>query len=161
MCLEHGVLEAVCTKCNPKLIPIFKAKGDWCAEHEFPESFCPLCHPDLGGRPAVDVSDVSTDGAPADGTRIRFKTLETARQAGIQTVKAVDGSDEGAVFATAKIVGDPARMARVNVTAPGVIRSLRACVRSPNDEPHAARRAAKPKTGTECRTTKEDFSHRL
>lgn len=46
MCSEHGVLEAVCTKCNPALAPIFKAKGDWCEEHGFPESFCPICHPE-------------------------------------------------------------------------------------------------------------------
>ena len=28
MCKEHGVLEAVCTKCNPALIAVFKAKGE-------------------------------------------------------------------------------------------------------------------------------------
>ncbi|MDZ4804930.1 MAG: efflux RND transporter periplasmic adaptor subunit [Candidatus Eisenbacteria bacterium] len=123
MCLEHGVLESVCTRCHPKLIPIFKAKGDWCAEHEFPESICPVCHPERAGKPTADVS---TDEAPADGTRIRFKTLETARQAGIETVKAVDGNDEGVVMATARIVPDPARLARVNVTAPGVVRTLKA-----------------------------------
>ena len=70
-CSEHGVLEAVCTKCNPALIPVFRAKGDWCEEHQFPESFCPICHPERGGRPAVDVK---ADGAPADGTRVTFKT---------------------------------------------------------------------------------------
>ena len=44
---EHGVQKALCTRCNPKLAPVFKAKGDWCAEHERPESQCALCHPDL------------------------------------------------------------------------------------------------------------------
>ena len=56
MCAEHGVLEALCTKCHPKLIAIFKAKGDWCAEHGFPESICPIHHPERGGRPATDVA---------------------------------------------------------------------------------------------------------
>src|SRR5213594_1489452 len=46
LCKEHGVLEAVCTKCNPALIAVFKAKGDWCEEHGFPESVCPICHPE-------------------------------------------------------------------------------------------------------------------
>ena len=46
LCAEHGVLEAVCTKCNPALAPVFQAKGDWCDEHEFPESFCPICNPE-------------------------------------------------------------------------------------------------------------------
>ena len=44
---EHGVRKALCTRCNPKLAPVCKAKGDWCAEHERPESQCTLCHPDL------------------------------------------------------------------------------------------------------------------
>lgn len=60
MCAEHGVPEALCTKCNPALAQIFKAKGDWCEEHGFPESFCPTCNPnakfpDVG--PAAPASD--------------------------------------------------------------------------------------------------------
>lgn len=124
MCLEHGVLEAVCTKCNPKLIPIFQAKGDWCAEHEFPESICPICHPGRGGRPGMDVS--SENEPPADGTKIIFRTLETARQAGIETVKATTGTSEGEVAATAMLTADASRVARVNARAPGVVRAIRA-----------------------------------
>ncbi len=44
---EHGVTKAVCTRCNPKLAAVYKAKGDWCGEHERPESQCALCHPEL------------------------------------------------------------------------------------------------------------------
>ena len=44
---EHGVKKSLCTRCNPKLAAVFKAKGDWCAEHERPESQCVLCHPEL------------------------------------------------------------------------------------------------------------------
>ncbi|MCI0569353.1 MAG: hypothetical protein L0Y66_01245 [Myxococcaceae bacterium] len=44
---EHGVKKALCTRCNPKLAPVYKAKGDWCAEHERPESQCAICHPEL------------------------------------------------------------------------------------------------------------------
>jgi hypothetical protein len=43
----HGVKPSVCTRCNPKLAAVFKAKGDWCAEHDRPESQCALCHPEL------------------------------------------------------------------------------------------------------------------
>lgn len=46
-CGEHGVPESQCTRCNPKLIPAFKASGDWCAEHDLPESQCLKCNPDL------------------------------------------------------------------------------------------------------------------
>jgi hypothetical protein len=41
---EHGVKKTLCARCNPKLIPVFKAKGDWCAEHGVPESQCAKCN---------------------------------------------------------------------------------------------------------------------
>ena len=46
-CEEHGVPESQCTRCNPKLIPAFKATKDWCEEHSLPESQCTKCNPDL------------------------------------------------------------------------------------------------------------------
>jgi hypothetical protein len=44
---EHGVKNAICARCNPKLEAVFRAKGDWCAEHSVPESQCVPCHPEL------------------------------------------------------------------------------------------------------------------
>jgi hypothetical protein len=44
---EHGVDKALCTRCDPRLEAVFKAKGDWCAEHSRPESQCAICHPEL------------------------------------------------------------------------------------------------------------------
>lgn len=122
MCKEHGVLEAICTKCNPKLTPVFQAKGDWCEEHGLPESVCPLCHPERGGRPAADVA---ADGAPADGTRIRFKTNKAAAVAGIETVEAVLRPNEAALLAVARIAYDATRLALVNARSPGVVRELK------------------------------------
>jgi membrane fusion protein, heavy metal efflux system len=122
MCKEHGVLEAICTKCNPKLIPVFMAKGDWCKEHEFPESVCPICHPERGGKPAVDVSG---DGAPADGTKVRFKTKETAELAGILTEKAALRSHEGGVLTTVRLAYDATKLAEINARSPGVVRALK------------------------------------
>ncbi len=122
MCKEHGVLEAICTKCNPRLIPIFKAKGDWCEEHQLPESVCPICHPERGGRPAMDVSG---DDAPLDGTKVKLKTGDTARLAGILTVKAIERKGGAGVPALARIVHDATRVAEVNARAPGVIRALK------------------------------------
>src|SRR5687768_12853204 len=87
MCAEHGVLEAICTKCHPTLIPVFQAKGDWCEEHGFPESVCPICHPERGGRPKTDVTIVD-DGAPADGTKVKLKDKALAARVRIETVKA-------------------------------------------------------------------------
>lgn len=123
MCAEHGVLEAICTKCHPKLIPVFKAKGDWCPEHGLPMSVCPIHHPERGGRPEAQVA---IDEAPATGTKIRFRTLETARDAGIETVPAVDGMEGAGVIATATVVADASHMAVVNPSAAGVVRSIKA-----------------------------------
>lgn len=124
-CNEHGVLEAVCTKCNPALIPVFKAKGDWCEEHGFPESFCPICHPEKEGRPSADVS---SDGAPADGTKVTFKTKETARLAGIQVVKATERASRSNLVVTARIIYDATKVAEVNARSPGVVRTISADV---------------------------------
>jgi hypothetical protein len=46
-CGEHQVPESLDTRCNPALIPAFKATKDWCAEHGLPESQCLKCNPDL------------------------------------------------------------------------------------------------------------------
>ncbi len=42
-CPEHGVPEALCSRCNAALIPGFKAENDWCAGHAVPESQCAKC----------------------------------------------------------------------------------------------------------------------
>ncbi|AUX26924.1 RND transporter [Sorangium cellulosum] len=121
MCKEHGVLEALCTKCNPRLVPVFQAKGDWCKEHGFPESICPLCHPERGGKPAADVT---SDGAPADGTKVKLRTRDTARLAGIVTEKAVERQGGGGIPVTARIVYDALKVAEINARAAGVVRRL-------------------------------------
>jgi hypothetical protein len=46
-CEEHQVPESQDTRCDPSLIPAFKATGDWCEEHGVPESQCLKCNPDL------------------------------------------------------------------------------------------------------------------
>ena len=121
MCAEHGVLEAICTKCHPKLIAVFRAKGDYCEEHGFPMSVCPVHFPERGGRPAVEVA---VDEAPSDGTKIRFKSLETARRSGLEFVQAVGATDAASLTAPAVIVADASRMASVNAPARGVVRQL-------------------------------------
>lgn len=122
LCEEHGVLEAVCTKCNQRLIPVFQAKGDWCEEHGFPLSFCPIHHPERAGRP---VADVKNDGAPPNGTKVRFKTKEAAEQAGIATAAAEERPGGARLEAIATIAYDATRRAEVNARAPGVVRALK------------------------------------
>lgn len=44
-CVEHGVPEAECPRCDSSLIAQFKDEGDWCKEHDRPESQCFICSP--------------------------------------------------------------------------------------------------------------------
>ncbi len=128
MCKEHGVLESVCTKCNPKLAPVFQAKGDWCGEHGFPESFCPICHPERGGKPQAapaGKAPPASGKAVTDGTRVRFKNEDIAKLAGIKTQKVEARLDVGGLQANAKIAYDATRHARVNARAAGVVRELK------------------------------------
>lgn len=124
LCAEHGVLEAVCTKCNPSLAPVFQAKGDWCDEHQFPESFCPICNPEREGRPVV--ADVAVDGSPADGTKIRFKTRETAVLTGIETVAVREESWTGGTDAVVRLDWDATRVALVSARSAGVVVGIEA-----------------------------------
>jgi hypothetical protein len=44
------VPESQCAQCNDSLAVKFKEKGDWCKEHDRPESQCFICHPELKAR---------------------------------------------------------------------------------------------------------------
>lgn len=127
MCAEHGVLKAICTKCNPKLIPVFQAKGDWCAEHGLPESVCPICHPERGGKPDVSVAPSGGEKgeAPADGTKVKLKSKEIAEHTGIEVVDAAVAPSVPSVEVTAKIVHDARKVAHVNARTAGVVRELK------------------------------------
>lgn len=46
-CDEHQVQETMCTRCDPSLIPAFKAAGDWDGKHGLPKSQCLKCDPTL------------------------------------------------------------------------------------------------------------------
>lgn len=124
---EHGVLATICTKCNPRLAPVFQAKGDWCAEHGLPESVCPICHPEKGGRPSQDVAPAADakNAAPADKTKVRFKSAAIAEQVGIETVDATTSDAATSITAPAKVVYDATKLAHVKARAAGVVQALR------------------------------------
>ena len=46
-CVEHGVQETQCTRCDPSLIPAFQAANDWDPEHGLPMSQCTIHNPNL------------------------------------------------------------------------------------------------------------------
>ena len=123
MCIEHGVLEAVCTKCNPALAAVFQAKGDWCGEHGFPESFCPICHPERGGRPP-DGAELSADEPPPDGLVIRLKGPDAEANAAFATARAEAAPSEDVVTAVARIEAGPRHRAEVSARAEAVVAKL-------------------------------------
>ena len=49
-CVEHGVPESRCGRCDPKLAAEFQQKGDWCKEHNRPESQCFICRSDAEAK---------------------------------------------------------------------------------------------------------------
>lgn len=118
LCPRHGVLQSLCTKCEPSLAVVFQNKGDWCAEHELPESICPVCHPERGGRPALDVTH---DEAPPDGIEVRLASTIVAPAIGLAVVPARPARAELEVEAFARIDYDPARHARVSAPIPGTL----------------------------------------
>ncbi len=46
-CAEHGVPEEICGQCSAKAAAECKKKGDWCKDHDRPDSQCFIHHPDL------------------------------------------------------------------------------------------------------------------
>lgn len=57
---QHRLPPALCTKCNPSLVPVFQAKGDFCEDHGFPKSFCPTCNP------GAEIPNIGATDPPAD-----------------------------------------------------------------------------------------------
>jgi len=44
------VPEEVCGLCDSKLAAELQKKGDWCKDHDRPDSQCFVCHPELEAK---------------------------------------------------------------------------------------------------------------
>ncbi len=78
-CGGHGVPESVCTRCNPSLIPRFKAANDWCRGHDLPETQCELCNPGVQAKwralePRVSGAGSAEDKDSGTGETIRLES---------------------------------------------------------------------------------------
>ncbi len=116
-CGEHGLPKALCTRCNPALIPVFKARGDWCGEHGLPESICPDCGPKETPR--------SDENADIEGRTVRFPSPDIEKAAGIRTIKARRSRAAPSVECTARIMFDGDRVAEIRAIVPGIVRRVR------------------------------------
>ena len=142
-CGEHGVPEAFCSRCNAKLIPAFKAKGDWCGEHGLPESQCVICHPDLAlpdqdRHPQAIAETIALDRVAEPKTliepgvhcqtenlRVRFTSPETARNAGFAYSQVQRREAPETLLCNAELSYDRNRYARLGSRAEGIVLEVR------------------------------------
>lgn len=114
---EHRVQKDICTKCNPKLVPVFQAKKDWCSEHGLPESVCPICHPERGGRPRSSTAGKAGKGEKDDDDAKKVQLSdEVLAKAGVKTAAVAKEVLAPTVSVPGDVVADPDKSARL--TAP-------------------------------------------
>lgn len=117
---EHHVQKSICTKCNPALVPVFQAKKNWCPEHGFPESVCPICHPERGGRPKA-----ATGGKKDDDDEKKIQLSERVlAKAKVRTEPAKKQAVDLSLAASGEVVADPDRSARVTSPIAGRIEQV-------------------------------------
>ena len=147
-CTLHAVPFEVCTRCNPALVPVFKAKGDWCDEHDFPMSFCPIHNPNAivpgqekstntsAPKPHVlktseeaDDKNSKKDERPSigqiEGRVVRFASPSIEKDVGITTVKARKTKRSPEVSCAARLTFNADRVADVRALVPGIVREVR------------------------------------
>ena len=144
-CFEHGVPEAVCTRCNPALIDEFKKSRDWCGGHGLPESQCVLCNPEVEAhwaamrpagadlpKPAIDapikverishpLRPVNSPVCDVESSQIRLIDAGIAAKAGIDAEPAQLRRMSTSVDAFGEVRYDQTRFARITPRVPGLI----------------------------------------
>ncbi|HRX86216.1 MAG TPA: efflux RND transporter periplasmic adaptor subunit, partial [Phycisphaerae bacterium] len=148
-CFEHGVTKAACTRCDPGLIPAFKARNDWCGEHGVPESQCVQCNPEcraewaaLRPRTVIDSASggssivVETDGrehrlgendplCQIENARIRFRDGGVVRAAGIESAAVGLRRMSAAIEVPAEVQFDATRVTRIFPRVAGIVQEVR------------------------------------
>jgi membrane fusion protein, heavy metal efflux system len=135
-CPEHGVPEALCSRCDATLIPAFKALGDWCGGHDVPESQCVICDPSrapVGSGPApseiqlVAREDLPRSARPpsaqcsTETLRVQFLSAQIARDAGLRFAQVTEREVPATLTCTAEVEYDQNRYAHVSARAAGVL----------------------------------------
>lgn len=129
---EHGLPRELCPKCNPQLVAVYQAHGDWCPEHGFAESFCPICNPGAAPRLAEPYLDAEPATTPElsvsdiENRLVRLASPEIETIAGIEAVVATRTASEATVECTARVEFDADRVADIRAIVPGIVRRVRA-----------------------------------
>lgn len=140
VCPEHGVPEALCSRCDASLIPAFKATGDWCGGHGVPESQCVICDPSRapkgsGGVAPRPIELVARDDLPrtarppstqcsTESLRVQFLSAQIARDAGLEYARISEREVPATLTCTAELEYDQNRYAHVSPRAAGVLKSV-------------------------------------
>lgn len=140
-CSEHGVPEALCSRCDASLIPAFKAAGDWCGGHSVPESQCVICDPSRAPKAsgaaaaprAIELvirDDLPRSARPpstqcsTETLRIQFLSAQIARDTGLEYAKISEREVPATLTCTAEVEYDQNRYAHVSARAAGVLNSV-------------------------------------
>jgi cobalt-zinc-cadmium efflux system membrane fusion protein len=103
----------------------FKEKGDWCAEHGFPESACPTCNPMTPpGKRRDEEAAAATEAPFEEGTVIRLKKSDHERVAGIETTTVKRTPVGIGVRAPARVEFDRNRVADVRAPFAGIVKEV-------------------------------------
>lgn len=142
LCRAHGVESSLCTHCNPALIAVFKARGDWCKAHQFPESLCPICNAKGGERaivvprapPAIGESTAAgaagkssveeSDNTEIESKTVRFKSAEIEKNAGLKTTKVQSAPHYSSLSCTARISFNRDHIADIRPIVDGLVRKI-------------------------------------
>lgn len=122
-CKEHGVPESMCTKCHPELVVKFITQGDYCRTHGYPQSVCPRCNPQL-----VTARGESLPVFPEPGTKVRLASVETVREAGIQTVRIAQARVSEQLHVVGRLDFNQNRVAHLSARDEAVILEVQADV---------------------------------
>jgi cobalt-zinc-cadmium efflux system membrane fusion protein len=148
-CFEHGVPDAVCTRCNAELIAKFQAENDWCAEHGLPESQCTLCHrevrekwaalrPESDPRAGAAATDLKLERRPrlltatsdplcqVDSLRVRFLDPSVVHKSGIEVEAVRPRRISAAIDVPAEVEFDATRVTRVTPRVAGIVQEVTA-----------------------------------
>lgn len=111
------------------MIPAFKAKGDWCAEHGLPESQCAVCDPRLAPAPpkappmspAARREAAPTVGCRKHAQRIQLASAAVVAQAGIATTPVLRAPFRDVLTTTAEVAFAADRHARLASRVTGTV----------------------------------------
>ena len=105
----------MCTRCNASLVTGFRASGDWCAEHGFPESACPQCNPQPPPAGA---------GAPGEVTL----TAEALEEVELEVGSVRAGRIAVSLDVPAEVQLNPDRVAHVSSLVPGQLTQVQVAI---------------------------------